>query len=76
MGYFSNGTEGDLYEAKYCSRCVHGPMNESPCTVWFLQLMNNYAECNNADSMLHVLIPREKPVGNGQCTMFLEVADE
>jgi hypothetical protein len=24
MGYFSNGTEADAFEARYCSRCVHG----------------------------------------------------
>ncbi|KKN12271.1 hypothetical protein LCGC14_1018230 [marine sediment metagenome] len=23
MGYFSNGTEGDIYSEKYCEKCVH-----------------------------------------------------
>lgn len=23
MGYFANGTEGDMYEEQYCDRCVH-----------------------------------------------------
>ena len=23
MGYFSNGTEGELYQERWCSRCLH-----------------------------------------------------
>lgn len=75
MGYFSNGTEGDCYFAKYCERCVHMPKNhdEGGCMVWFLHLMHNYDECNKDDSMLDVLIPRSKDgIGNDQCTMFYE----
>jgi len=67
MGYFSNGTEGEVYGEQYCSRCVHG----QKCPVMLLHLLHNYDECNNEESMLHVLIPRSKDgVGNEQCAMF------
>ena len=68
MGYFSNGSEGESYESALCSKCAHF----DGCTVWFLHLMHNYDECNNPDSMLHVLIPRTKDnLHNEQCTMFI-----
>lgn len=67
MGYFSNGTEGEMYVDQVCSKCVH---NEG-CTVMALHMMHNYAECNKPDSFLHVLIPRrENGLGNKKCTMF------
>lgn len=72
MGYFSNGTEGMDYEAQFCDRCVHqGPEDGPGCMVWMLHFLHNYDECNNEDSMLHVLIPRsEDKLSNKQCTMF------
>jgi hypothetical protein len=70
MGYFSNGTEGESYQADYCSRCV---VHERGCAVWFLHMMHNYEECNKEASFLHVLIPRSKDkLGNERCTMFVE----
>lgn len=73
MGYFSNGTEGECYEEQYCSRCVHQKIDDGGCAVWFAHLMANYDECNNPDSILHMLIPRRKNgVGNEQCAMFHE----
>lgn len=73
MGYFSNGTEGEMYEARYCSRCIHGPRAnpDQGCPVWLLHLVANYEECNKPDSYLNVLIPRDDS-GNKQCTMFRE----
>lgn len=73
MGYFSNGTEGMMYESEFCSRCVHqnGPDGESGCAVWLLHMLHNYEECNKPDSFLHTLIPRRKDdLGNEQCAMF------
>lgn len=72
MGYFSNGTEGMYYEAQYCDRCVHqdGPDGQSGCAVWLAHLLHNYKECQNPESILHLLIPREG-ISNGQCKMFL-----
>lgn len=75
MGYFSNGTEGDCYEAQYCSRCAHrdGPDGDGGCMVWFAHMMKNYEECNKPDSILHMLIPRLKDgSGNGKCAMFID----
>lgn len=75
MGYFPNGTAGMDYEARYCNRCAHGPIArpDDGCAVWLAHMLKNYDECNNADSVLHILIPRtEGGIGNEQCTMFLE----
>jgi hypothetical protein len=73
MGYFSNGSEGMDYEARYCSRCVHEGGPDGPgCAVWGAHLFANYAECNNKDSILHQLIPRDARGENMQCAMFYE----
>jgi|SRR6185503_10700741 len=67
MGYFSNGTEGMMYEDRYCDKCVNAP----DCWILLQHLMRNYEECNKPDSILHVLIPRSKDgLGNEQCVMF------
>ena len=74
MGYFSNGSEGDSYHAALCQRCVHWPddPDDGGCVIWMLHLIHNYDECNNPDSMLHVLIPRsEDNLRNEQCSLFL-----
>lgn len=68
MGYFSNGSEGMDYEARYCDRCIH---QDDPCAVLEAHMIYNYKECNNKESVLHVLIPRSKDgIGNEQCRMF------
>lgn len=69
IGYFANGTEGEMYHEQYCSRCIH-ESGERRCAVWTAHLMRNYSECNNEDSILHILIPR-KEIGNGECRMFV-----
>ena len=77
MGYFSNGTEWEFYEAEYCTRCAHvdGPDGKSGCPIVFLHMLHNYDECNKEDSFLHVLIPRRKDgYGNEKCTMFFDKA--
>lgn len=71
MAYFSNGTEGEMYFHQYCSRCMH-ESNDRHCIVWFLHISRNYDECNNPDSALHVLIPRDENGNNEQCSMFIE----
>lgn len=69
MGYFSNGTEGELYYEDYCSRCVHNK-NED-CPIWDAHLLFSYRDCNNPESILHMLIPRDG-VENKACRLFLE----
>lgn len=73
MGYFSNGTEGEMYEAEYCSRCIHQKPDEGGCAIWLAHMLHNYEECNKKDSILHLLIPRAKDgPWNDQCRMFVE----
>lgn len=75
MGYFSNGTEGMMYEEQYCSECIHGQGNDvddgEACPVWMLHFQHNYDEGNKPDSILHVLIPF-KDGRNGECRMFVQ----
>lgn len=76
MGYFSNGTEGEIYEGDYCSRCVHQKIDDGGCAVWFLHMLHNYDECNKPNSFLHSLIPLVKDgIGNEQCLMFHEKSE-
>jgi len=72
MGYFSNGTEGMMYEEEWCSRCLHNGEEEEGCTVLLAHALFNYEECNKPDSILHILIPRDG-IENLQCKMFVEV---
>ena len=73
MGYFSNSTEGESYEAQYCVRCVHHNPDDGGCPVFLAHLLYNYAECNKRNSILHMLIPINKEgTGNEQCAMFHE----
>ncbi len=71
MAYFPNGTAGDMYEAEYCSRCIHRD-DKNGCAVMLAHLLHNYDECNNKESILHILIPRNSEGDNEQCTMFVE----
>jgi hypothetical protein len=67
MGYFSNGTEGEIYSETYCSKCLHC----EGCPIWLAHMIHNYDECNNPKSILHMLIPRSKDdLGNEKCKMF------
>ena len=76
MGYFPNGTAGDSYEEMYCDRCIHqGPMDGPGCAVLEAHLLHNYVDCNNKNSILHILIPRDKAGNNEQCRMFVEKPD-
>lgn len=75
MGYFSSGTEGEMYADKYCRKCIHLDGGSGPCAVWLAHLVWNYDECNKEASILHDLIPRKKPpeYGNEQCRMFIPI---
>ncbi len=78
MGYFPNGTSGEAYEERYCSKCVHDGNEETgSCPVMLAHLIHNYDECNNKDSILHILIPRsEDGLANEKCGMFIETPAE
>lgn len=71
MGYFSNGSQGMDYESRYCDRCFHQKIDDGGCAVWLAHMLKNYDECNNPDSILHLLIPlSQSRLDNEQCTMF------
>lgn len=70
MGYFSNGTEADMWEADNCAGCVHADEDKG-CPVMLAHILFAYDECNsksNAKVMLDMLIPREG-IFNGPCAM-------
>lgn len=73
MGYFSNGTEADLYEAEHCLNCVHYGDVESPtlCPVTELHWLWNYFQNQDEDKAiaLRTFIPRDG-VKNLKCRMF------
>src|SRR5690554_3287 len=40
VGYFSNGTEGMMYEEQYCDKCLH----QKYCPIWLLHMEWNYEQ--------------------------------
>lgn len=73
MGYFSNGSEGDYYEAQYCNRCVHHTTARG-CPVLDLHLLYNYDQLKKDSTRraLEMFIPAAPNGGNEQCRMFWE----
>ena len=78
MGYFSNGSVGCDYEARWCAKCYHArnmyPYNEAedeqiPCPVWELHFLHKGTQVDEIQAALDTLIPRDE-AGNGQCKMF------
>lgn len=70
MGYFSNGDEAMHYQVRYCHQCAHD--ESEACPLWAAHLLYNYDECNNEESILHILIPRSKDgLYNEKCRMFV-----
>ena len=63
--YFSNGTEGSVFDAQ-CSECKYG---EKPCPISFVQMLYNYEACNNkvSSAILDDLVKDD-----GTCEMFKE----
>ena len=75
MAYFPNGSAGLGYQEVHCFKCANwrdkndgrGP----GCAVWDAHLMHSYRDCNNKDSILHMLIPRNEDGSNAECEMFM-----
>ena len=63
MAYFSNGTEGMVFDEQ-CMKCCYG---EDPCPIAYLQYTYNYKVVKNklAKEMLDYLVSQ-----NGTCKMF------
>lgn len=78
MGYFSNGTEGQIYQDQYCRRCIYyGPPEGPGCPVWGAHLFYSYELCNvpaeesPGKAILDMLIPMSPDrLSNEQCRMF------
>ena len=72
MAYFSNGTEGMDYMARYCDKCVHQSM-DGACPVMDAHMLYAYDLCNKKEDpgkvILDMLIPEGKS-GPAQCAMF------
>jgi hypothetical protein len=73
MGYFPNGTDGAIFEEKYCMRCTHyglvnGEFPAGGCPVWVVHLVYNYDQLDDGQEklkdVLSTLIPNE-------CRMFI-----
>ena len=71
MGYFPNGTDGEMYCEQYCDNCVHN-LEEHGCPILALHWLYNYDECNKPDSILHEAIPRDDKGYNKQCIFYQE----
>ena len=84
MGYFSNGTEGNIFIEEFCSRCVHWTDEGADygCPVWDAHLCYAYGAEGDAEKILNMLIRRVEVVGSdgisiptNECLMFLEAND-
>jgi hypothetical protein len=73
MAYFSNGTEGEVYQSRYCEHCQHG--QDDDCAVWLAHFVHQGSGASAADGVLNTLIPREGIV-NKQCRVFLPMLPE
>lgn len=69
MAYFSNGSEGSVFETQ-CRKCKYG---EEPCPIAWVQTNWNYEACNNkvAREILDYLVK-----DNGECKMFICFKDD
>lgn len=77
MGYFANGTEGLMFEERWCSRCAHsdyrpgkeiGDRDNPACPVWMAHMLYAYELCNKEDHpgkvILDMLIPQKTVVAD------------
>ena len=73
--YFSNGSEGMDFQARWCDRCLHDKeyrdTGEGPgCAVWAVHILYNYED--KVSGVLDELIPRTKDrLSNEECRMFI-----
>lgn len=85
MGYFANGTEGEIFQGEYCAKCVHDLKQN--CPIWLLHLTWNYEQFDGDGEIkkaaLDTLIIREhREVPGGfativnRCTMFRPATQE
>lgn len=73
MGYFSNGTEGLVYQEQYCYRCVYWD-DDVGCPIWFLhELHVGEPEWQpTLDRLIPMVETRHKFKASGQCSTFFD----
>lgn len=79
MGYFSNGTEGEMFHEANCAKCLHWKDEGPMCPVLSVHHDWNYAQYDKKEpavaertkAILDVLIP-PKGLFNGACSMLIE----
>jgi hypothetical protein len=69
MGYFSNGTETEIYFNQYCENCIHVGDEDGieGCAVWDAHTMDP----RGSKRVLNLLIPVDRDGNNLQCAMFV-----
>jgi hypothetical protein len=77
MAYFSNGTEGDMYQEKYCENCDHWKLDEDTetwgCPVMDLHYEHNRSKDETIKTILEILIPtNEETTFAEPCKMMVE----
>jgi len=60
--------------SKYCDNCINWN-DEEGCPITLVHEIYNYKEGDKKDSILHLLIPRDKNGNNLKCSMFKSVDD-
>lgn len=72
--YFANGTHGELYEEKWCNRCIHqgNHLEGESCPIWILHLLWNDEQHKDEvkRAALDQFIPRSKGEDFPLCAMF------
>jgi len=72
LGYFANGTEGEIYTSKYCDNCLLQE-EDGGCPIMDAHLIYNYDQnkIEEVKGLLSCLIPTEG-TDNLQCRMYRE----
>jgi len=77
MGYFSNSTQGGIFEAQNCAKCAHNSEDKG-CPVMDAHLLYNYDQyrqhLKELKTVLSLLIPVDDQGFNKECAMFLDAS--
>jgi hypothetical protein len=74
MGYFPNGTAGEIFQAQNCDRCVHNVTDpDAPgCPVWLAHFLYSYELCNEEKHPGKVILDLLIPADSTRCAMLIE----
>jgi len=71
MAYFSNGTEGAVFEDQ-CAKCKYGQL---PCPIAFVQMEYNYEQHNDKTGTTTKLL-NELVKDDGSCSIYEAFKDD